>query len=138
MDMQNFFQFEGNLTRDPEQRHGMTCYTLARRRTYLHNGERKETTDYLPVQTFGRQAENDLRYLRRGDCVTVHGHIESWSQPQERKSGFNFVAERVTYRAKASGRADAGEKAEALPSGDVEDEWLREYQEAEAAVRVRH
>lgn len=58
----------GNLTRDPEKtekgaRFGMAVNT------------NKDVVDYVTVYVYGRQAENALEYLAKGDKVAVSGSL---------------------------------------------------------------
>lgn len=52
---------------------------------------------WIPVTTYGKQAQNDIAYLGKGSEVIVHGRIESWYDKDAGKGGFNFVGEDVIY-----------------------------------------
>lgn len=110
----NHFLVAGNLTRDPELRRlpggrAMARYTVAVNQ-YASDGEQTwERCDFIPISSFGRQAENDGRYLRKGQAVLVECAVHSWSgvansaadsdanSDAKHRGGFNFVAMRVHY-----------------------------------------
>lgn len=124
----NEFEIDGNLTKDPVLRYTpkgtpVATYTVAVDDVWGSGEERREETDYIPVTTYGRQAENDAKYLKRGSGVTVKGKIKSWYQPEQRRGGFNFEANRVIYRGRPSTIPKSVETA-------PDDDWLRDYDNA--------
>lgn len=140
MDLRNHFSFEGNLVRDPQLSYtaGGTpeCrYVVANSRVYFVGDERREEPCFLPVRSYGRQAENDHRYLRKGSGVTVSGRIQSWWMAQSRKGGFNFDLQQVIYRTRP-GDPGQREDGEQLIQGKTAEDWLREYEQAEAEAGV--
>ena len=125
----NEFIIDGNVTKDVELRYTprgppVATYTVAVDDVTGSGDDRREDTDYIPVTTYGRQAENDAKYLKKGSGVTVMGKIKSWYKPEQKKGGFNFEAKRVIYRGKPSSTPKSVDSA-------PEDEWLREYDNAE-------
>jgi len=125
--LRNRFEFDGNLCRDPvlsqTSKGTPKCfYTVASSRYQVVGGEKVQGTDYLPVVSYGKQAENDHKYLKRGYGVTVSGSIRSWFDSEARRGGFNFDVDEVIYR----GRPVGGDHPSAVP--DVEDEWVRAYE----------
>ena len=125
----NEFIIDGNVTKDVELRYTprgtpVATYTVAVDDVTGGGDDRREDTDYIPVTTYGRQAENDAKYLKKGSGVTVMGKIKSWYKPEQKKGGFNFEAKRVIYRGKPSSTPKSVDSA-------PEDEWLREYDNAE-------
>lgn len=126
MDGINQFIIEGNLTKDPEARcmpsgRAVTSFTVAVSETFIQDDVKREVVAYITVTTYGKQAENDARYLRKGSRVTVFGRITSWFKREEGKGGYNFEAARVIYR----GKAPAG-NAQGLPT-DEHDQWVGDY-----------
>jgi single-strand DNA-binding protein len=123
----NHFILTGHLTREPEVRRtarGTPCasYTVASN-VVRHDPDRKlqEHCDFIPVTTFGAQAERDARYLKKGSPVAVEGRIESWWQPEQRRGGFNFKANRVEY---------LKGKSQSAPITAEQDAWVRDYERA--------
>ena len=106
----NHFMVGGNLTRDPELRHlpggrAMTRFTVAVNQ-YASDGEQTyERCDFIPITSYGLQAENDARYLRKGQAVLVECAVHSWYDPATRKGGFNFEALKVHYLSSQRGAA---------------------------------
>ena len=128
----NSFTIIGNVTKDVELRKttagkSVTTYVVAIDHVwYDNNGTKHEHCDFIPVSTYGKQAENDAKYLRKGSSVAVSGRIHSWFKKEERKSGFRFEAEKVKYL----GRAAATQPSDSSPVQDPNQEldaWLSDY-----------
>ncbi len=104
----NHFIVGGNLTRDPELRRlpdgrAMTCFTVAVNQ-YANDGEQTyERCDFIPITSYGRQAENDAKFLGKGQEVLVECAVHSWYDEAKRKGGFNFEARKVHYGARSRG-----------------------------------
>jgi single-strand DNA-binding protein len=127
----NQFIIDGNLTRDVDLRQtsggtAVAFYVVAVDREFNGKDGKADEADYIPVTTYGRQAENDAKYLRKGHGVTVMGRIKSWSSSATGKRGFDFEAERVVYRGRP---ASTPKSVDAAP----EDQWLRDYDQVEPA-----
>ena len=127
----NQFIFDGNLTKDPiltRLPSGMAkaFYVIAVDNVWYVEGQKREATDYIPVTTYGRQAENDGKYLKRGAGVTVMGAVRSWYDQDSGRHGFNFEADNVKYQAKPI-RMPAS--VEAAPPVDS---WLADYDRADS------
>lgn len=120
----NQFWIIGNVTKDVELRYtpggtASVTYTVAVDNVYYDRERNKhEETDFIPVTTYGKQAENDAKYLKKGSAVAVQGRIRSWYNADKGRGGFSFEAERVQYL----GRPNGGRAGD---SGA--DEWLRDY-----------
>ncbi|UCF24784.1 MAG: single-stranded DNA-binding protein [Ralstonia sp.] len=138
----NTFTIIGNVTKDIELRYTgsgtpSVTYTVAVDNVwYDNNGTKHEECDFIPVTTYGKQAENDAKYLKKGSAVAVIGRIRSWYKQEERKGGFNFEAERVQYLGKPSG--NGGRQGNAgtgnAGTGNAEhDDWMRDYDRTEQA-----
>ena len=96
----------GNLTRDPEPRFTpsgtqVTTFDIAINRTYrTKDGEKKEETCFVTIETWGRQAETCAEYLHKGSSVFVEGRLKfsKWeSQTGEKRSKLEVTAERVQF-----------------------------------------
>jgi len=130
----NHFIITGNVTRPLELRHTpkgtpTVTYTVACNDIwYDEGGVKHEDCDYVPVTTFGKQAERDAKYLGQGSPVAVEGRIQSWYQATEKRGGFNFKALRVQYLGKGAPRAETARQS----SAEV-DAWMRDYERAEGA-----
>ena len=132
----NSFTLTGNVTREVELRRtrngiATVTFTLAVDNVYVDKeGRKHEACDFIPVTTYGKQAENDAKYLKKGMGVAVIGRIRSWYHKEEGRGGFAFEAARVQYLGKL-GDKSAGKN----PVPDSEHEaWMRDYERAEAAV----
>ncbi len=97
----------GNLTRDPELRqtknkNSVTELGLAMNRSRtLENGEKQEDATFVDVIVWGRDAENAVKYLKKGRSVLVEGRLQmdTWkdSQSGQSRSKLRVVAESVQY-----------------------------------------
>ncbi len=96
----------GNLTRDPELRAipsganvlemGMAINDNYRNKA----GETVESTCFVEVVVWGRQAENCAQYLRKGSPVLVEGRLQydQWENKEgEKRSRLRVVASRVQF-----------------------------------------
>jgi single-strand DNA-binding protein len=79
----------GNLGRDPEMRYtpggqAVTTFNLAATRTWTAaNGERRDSTEWFSVVSWGSLAEICNQYLAKGRRVYVEGELRTrgWDQP---------------------------------------------------------
>ena len=140
----NVFTIGGRVTKDVVLRFTPSgtptvTFTVAVGNVYYdRNGVKQDETDFIPVTTYGRQAENDAKYLRKGSAVCVSGSIRSWYRASEGRGGFNFEADKVQYMGSpGGGRADAGEGRgeEQGQDGAAADDWVRDFDSADAAGR---
>ena len=101
----------GRLGSDPELRFTqsgvpVTTLSVATSETYTdRDGNRNEITEWHRVSVFQRQAENCVRYLRKGSLIFVEGSLQTrkW-QDQQGQDRFTTVirAQRVTFLDKRS------------------------------------
>jgi single-strand DNA-binding protein len=124
----NIFILTGHVTRDPELRttpKGTSCVTYTVASNVLRagdDGKTHEHCDFIPVTTFGPQAERDAKYLKKGSSVAIEGRIQSWWQPEKQRGGFNFQANRVQYLGKGTPRP--------APLDADQEAWARDYERA--------
>lgn len=79
----NSVRMIGNLTADPISRtfdykggqRTVTNYDIA-----VHSGDR---TDYFRVASWGKQAENDAKYLKKGNMVMIDGDLQTGSYEKD-------------------------------------------------------
>ena len=62
-------------------------------------GEKHERIVSIPLSSWGKQAENDCQYLRKGSHVAVEFRIEnaSYEKDGETYYGFQFTVEAIEY-----------------------------------------
>jgi single stranded DNA-binding protein len=76
----NHFVISGNVTRDLELRYlpsgsAVVTYTVATNFVRFDDGGNKtEHVDFIPVTTFGKQAERHAKYLKKGSPVGRRPH----------------------------------------------------------------
>ena len=95
----------GNLTRDIEMRTtqgGMQIakFGLAINRKWSQNGEQKESTCFVDLTAFGRQAEVLGQYVGKGSPLFVEGRLEysTWeSQEGGKRSKLEVIVENFQF-----------------------------------------
>jgi len=96
----------GNLVRDPQLRYTPSGQAVAdirlaiNRRTRTPNGERKESTTFVDVTAWGRQAEVINEYLSKGQPIFVEGRLtlDEWtSQDGQRRSKLRVVLDTFQF-----------------------------------------
>jgi single-strand DNA-binding protein len=96
----------GNLTADPELRYtpsgtARTRFSIAINRQYKDSsGQLQEEVTFVPVVTWGSQAENCANYLSKGRSVAVDGRlrIDSFETAEgERRKVVEVVASTVQF-----------------------------------------
>ena|ERR1035437_5039029 len=133
----NEFGFIGNLTKDPILRYTpsgtpTTTYILAVDTEYTDGkGKLVEETDFIPITTYGKQAENDTKYLKKGSALAVKGRVKSWYNGTEKKGGFNFEPSPGCVKYLDKPRANRGQAAGGEEGGDGD--WAREYAQHDQA-----
>jgi len=96
----------GNLTADPELRYtpsgtARTRFSIAVNRQYKDSsGHLQEEVTFVPIVTWGSQAENCANYLSKGRSVAVEGRlrIDSFENSEgERRKVVEVVASTVQF-----------------------------------------
>jgi single-strand DNA-binding protein len=120
----------GNLTRDPEVRYtpsgtAVGDLGLAVNETYKNKaGETVETTVFVDVEVWSRQAETCAEYLYKGSPVLIEGRLkfDQWENQQgEKRSKLRVRADRVQFLGspkKTANTADAPRDTSAAPAPD--------------------
>ena len=124
----------GNLTRDPEVRYtpagtAVGDLGLAVNETYKNKaGETVESTVFVDVEVWARQAETCAEYLHKGSSVFVEGRLklDQWETPQgEKRSKLRVRADRVQFLGAPKQRAEVADAPQDVASpapGAPEDE----------------
>ena len=121
----------GNLTGDPELRYtpsgtARTRFSIAINRQYKDgSGQLQEETTFVPIITWGSQAENCANYLSKGRSVAVEGRlrIDSFENAEgERRKVVEVVASSVQFLGGGprSQQQDRGEAASSVASPQTE------------------
>ena len=117
----------GNLTRDVELRHtqggqALAKFGMAINRKYSVNGEQKESTCFVDLTAWGKQAELLNQYLRKGSQLFVEGRLDysTWeSQEGGKRSKLEVVVENFQFVGAPRGaNASGGGSGGAAPAGD--------------------
>ncbi len=106
----------GNLTRDVELRHTQSGMALAKfgmaiNRKWSQNGEQKESTCFVDLTAWGRQAELLGQYVKKGSQLFVEGRLEysTWESPEGgKRSKLEVVVENFQFVGGARGEDGGG------------------------------
>jgi len=104
----------GNLTKNPDCRDAgqskVCAFSLAINEYYYTNGTKNQTTTYIDVETWNKQAENCTKFLSKGSKVAIEGKLKmnNWEKNGQKFSKLFCVADRVHFL--ASEDADKSEK----------------------------
>ena len=102
----------GNLTRDPELRtlpSGMAVcnFGMAINRNFTdREGNRREETTYVDIESFGKQAETISKYMTKGRGIFVEGRLrlDQWETPTgDKRSKLRVVLDNFQF---IGGRSD--------------------------------
>ncbi len=105
----------GRLTRDPELKQSSSGVKVADLRLAISeqwkdkNGDSQETTCFVDVVVWDKQAETCSQYLAKGRLVLVEGRLQldEWTNPQgEKRSKLRVRADRIQFMPDGSKRAD--------------------------------
>jgi single-strand DNA-binding protein len=119
----------GNLTRDVELRHTQSGQALAKfgmaiNRKWSQNGEQKESTCFVDLTAWGRQAEVLQQYVKKGSQLFVEGRLEysTWESPEGgKRNKLEVVVENFQFvgggRAAGGGGEEGGGGGYARRSG---------------------
>ena len=113
----------GNLTRDPALRQTGTgtsvgSFALAVNEHYTtKNGEKREDTQFIDVEVWGKQAESCEQYLKKGAPAFVEGRlrVNQWEDKNtgDKKSRMLVRAERVQFLSHTGNRSNSSQHANA-------------------------
>lgn len=96
----------GNLVKDPErlefQNAVITKARMALNKSWVDNGgEKKESTTFIDLKAFGKNAENISKYFTKGKNIFVEGHLETdeWidKKTSERRSRVYVVVDSFQF-----------------------------------------
>ena len=101
----------GNLAKDPELRYttGQNQTAVGRFTVAVEDGYGdKKRVAWIPVLTFGKQAENCEKYLSKGSQVGVQGRIQTGSYEKDGQRFYttDVIADRIELLGSASKQSD--------------------------------
>lgn len=114
----------GNLTKDPEVRYTSSGTTVGNMRLAVtehykkQTGEMQETTCFVDVEVWGRQAETCNEYLKKGSSLLLEGKLklDEWETPEgEKRSKLRVRADRVQFLGSPRGDRSPGGSKQPLP-----------------------
>jgi len=107
----------GGLTRDPELKQAASGIKVADLSLAIteqwkdKNGESQESTCYVDIVVWNKQAELCCQYLSKGRQILVEGRLQldEWTNQQgEKRSKLRVRADRVQFMPDGSRRAEGG------------------------------
>jgi len=121
----------GNLTRDPDVRmmsngRPVCNFGLALNRSYKDGeGNRKEETTFVEVESFGPRAEAVGRFFTKGRSIFIEGRLklDQWeSKEGEKRSALRVVLDSFEFvDSKQDGASSQPRTSESAPSPQTED-----------------
>jgi len=124
----------GNLTRDPQLTYttsqtAVVEFGLAVNRKWTaKDGSQKEDTCFIDCKTFGRQAENINKYLKKGNPLFVEGRLtfDSWTAQDGTKrskhrvtvESFQFMGGGSSQAARPAQNGPAASQDQPMPPDD--------------------
>ncbi|TAN37791.1 MAG: single-stranded DNA-binding protein [Verrucomicrobia bacterium] len=115
----NYVVLAGNLTRDPQVRTTPGGTAVADLGVAINEkfknkaGELQESTTYVDIVAWGRQAEVCQQYLHKGSPVLIEGRLQldQWeSKEGEKRSKLRIRADRVQFLSSGQRRENGGEQ----------------------------
>lgn len=116
----NNCQFIGNLGRDPEVRtlpggEQVANFSIACSESWKdkNTGEKKESTEWIPVVIYGRLAEIAGQYLKKGSSVYIAGKFKTRKWQDKQTGADRYTTEIIVNEMKMLGGkpADGGQQA---------------------------
>lgn len=95
----NAVQLIGNISTDIDIKATPSGKFVAQFNIAVNNPYNREKTSFLPVEVWGKNAENTSEYCTKGSKVGIVGHIEvdQWERDGERKYKTKVVASSVEF-----------------------------------------
>jgi single-strand DNA-binding protein len=93
----------GNLTKDPickDAGDSKVCnFSIAINEYHYNNGSKNQSTFFIDIECWNRQAENCTKFLSKGNKVAIEGKLKSnsWEKNGQKFSKFICVADRVHF-----------------------------------------
>lgn len=111
----NNFTITGNISREPE----IKTTSNGKKYSFITvavNGMNKDNADFISFILWEKLAENVCNYCKKGDCISVLGHITT--PIRDGKTSIQLNADAVTFLHKAQGK-----KAEEKPFEKANDNF---------------
>ena len=95
----NAAQLIGNISTDIDLTATPSGKFVAKFNIAVNNPYNREKTSFLPIEVWGKIAENTAEYCKKGSKVGIVGHIEvdQWERDGERKYKTKIVASSVEF-----------------------------------------
>ena len=115
----------GNLTRDPELRTfasgtAVCNFGMAINRNFTdREGNRREETTFVDVESFGKQAETISRYMKKGSGIFIEGRLklDQWEKDGQKRSKLRITLENFQFVGGSDGAIGSGNgEASSAPS----------------------
>jgi single-strand DNA-binding protein len=128
----------GRLTRDPELRELPSGQSVCNLRVACNGirraaeGDYQERPHYFDVASYGAQAENVARYMRKGSRVAIDGRLDwrEWETGERTETGqqkrqtVSVVAETVQFLDRPGGTRGANSSEDGLDGSSREEELV--------------
>ncbi len=134
----NTFFLSGVLYKEPQSMHtasGEQSTSFLLSQSFKDKAGKRQYHNYW-IRSYGKQAENDQKYLKKGSIVSVQGSLIPWYNPDTEAAGFYLNAEKVQYLGEIGGNGHQeaqGVGGEQSPSAGIDEEWINAYDRAPEA-----
>ena len=99
----------GNLTKDPVCRdagESKVCnFSIAINEYHYNGGSKNQSTFFIDVECWNRQAENCTKFLHKGSKVAIEGKLKtnSWEKNGQKFTKYICVSDRVHFLGQEDG-----------------------------------
>jgi len=134
----NTFFLSGVLYKEPQSAqtsNGEQSTSFQLSQSFKDKAGKRQYHNYW-IRSYGKQAENDQKYLKKGSIVSVQGSLIPWYNPNTKENGFYLNAEKVQYLGEIGnkgGQEDQGATDEQAQASPVDQEWVNAYDQAPEA-----
>lgn len=114
---------KGNLTRDPEAVENSKGISIARFSIAVNRRGKNERVDFFDLTAFNHNADNVLKYKKKGDPVLIEGHLQQ-DQWEDKETGKNrskvtVIADNIEFLGRGDGSGGQGGQETNDDTGDI-------------------
>ncbi|OHR73986.1 hypothetical protein HMPREF3291_05215 [Bacillus sp. HMSC76G11] len=119
----NSVQIIGNISTDIETKYTPSGKCVVSLNLAVTNPFNREKTSFLPVEIWGKVAENTSNFCKKGSKIGVVGHLEvdSWEKDGQKKYKTKVVANQVEFLTPKEQSNNQSNPPVNKPPKDIED-----------------
>ena len=111
--------FIGNITKDLELKQTKDGISVCSFDIAVNRKLNREVVDFIPVETWRKQAEFVAKYFKKGSNIVVCGELQTTSYTDKqgnKRTGFKVVADEVTFGGEAKAEKKEESKMPYIPT----------------------